>query len=233
MINLRKAVYAALPELADLKDNADLDITEDIANAIFKTQKMIEDEASVEFTRSQGNLFDDPDHDNMLRLLHVVEAGRTDPTKLTDFLKWYADQVKKQPGPDQTSLLPDAAPTKAEILEAGLGQHFDEVPDIDELRTKWKEKEAEAPTPTEEPTPEAPPQLLAQTRAKLEELRAADSKLLSDPDLDKVSQILDSIIEDAAKDGLTLHDFDKMRTKLQKTLGRRGAERRDDTHRQC
>ena len=75
----------------------------------------------------------------------------------------------------------------------------------------------EAPAP-EAPAPEAPGQLLQMTRAKLEELRAADSKLLSDPDLDKVSQILDSIIEDAAQDGLTLHDFDKMRTNFRKRL---------------
>ena len=225
LINLRKAVYAALPELADLKYDfksgdrqADLDITEDIATAIFKTQKIIEDQASVEFARAQGSLFDDPDYENMLRLLHVVEAGRTDPQKLTDFLKWYADQIKKQPSPTQATLLDDIdAPTKAEILEAGLGENFDAVPEMDELRTKWEQKEAAAPTP-EAPKPEAPPQLLARTRAKLEELRAADSKLLSDPDLDKVSQILDSILEDAAKDGLTLHDFDKMRTNFRKRL---------------
>lgn len=65
---------------------------------------------------------------------------------------------------------------------------------------------------------EAPPGILTQTRAKLEELRSADSQLLTDPDLDKVAQIIDAIVEDAAKEGLTLHDFDKMRTNFRKRL---------------
>ena len=152
LVNLRKAVYAALPDLAEIKHlNPDLDITDNLAEAIFKTRQILDDETSVDFARRQGSLFDDPEYENMLRLLHVVEQGVQEPAKLTQFLKWYSKQVKAEGSPDQPSLLPDApTTTKTDILEMGLGKNFDEVPSIDELSTKWREKEADAPN-IEEP----------------------------------------------------------------------------------
>ena len=223
LVNLRKAVYAALPELAEIKyyfergeRNADLDITEDIASAIFKTQDMVDDEVTSAFIRQQGTLFTDPDYENMLRILHVVEAGRTDPKQLTNFLKWYADQIRKQRGTDQGQLLDLPQTTKAEIIEAGVGENLDEIPDIEELRTKWEQKEAEAPTEAA-PTPEAPPGLLATTRARLEELTLKDP---TDFELQKVKQIIDEMIEQIASSegGFTLYKLDKMRTNFRKRL---------------
>ena len=234
LINLRKAVYAALPELAEIKyyfkrgeRQADLDITEDLANAIFKTQKLIDDEASIDFARRQGSLFDDPDYENMLRLLHVVEAGRTDPSKLTDFIKWYADQIKKQTDPNQPTLLEDTAPvSKTDILESGLGKNFDEVPTVEELQTEWKQREAEAPD-IEDPTgiwigerkimPEKARILFPRTINFVEKLIRDDSSTGSQLNnlqnakiIDTLSTMIRNTLEDESQ--LTLRKIDEIRT---------------------
>ena len=110
------------------------------------------------------------------------------------------------------------AHTHYEDWQLGKKTEFEkEFGEIDEALDAPLRSLTEAP-PEAAPTPETPPGLLTTTRAKLDELRAADSKLLSDPDLEKVAQIIDNIVEEAAQDGLTLHDFDKMRTNFRKRL---------------
>ena len=55
-------------------------------------------------------------------------------------------------------------------------------------------------------------ELLPKTRAKIKALRASDSKILSNIDIDKSTQILEDALEELTADGLTLSDFDKLRT---------------------
>ncbi len=146
LINIKKAVYAALPRLTSLKylveageRSADFAIEEDLARAILKIEELSRTDTPAEHAKLQGSLFQGTDldalPDNVARLLLIVERGKQAPSELTEFIRWYADQVEAQPSSHQGMLLEDIQPvTKAELLQTALGRTFDEIPEISELR---------------------------------------------------------------------------------------------------
>lgn len=151
LLNIRKAIYAALPELAQLRylieageRRAELAPFEDIAQAVLKVRELSESGDTASFARRQGRMFTgaewgdmyDDLSDDAARILLMVERGKEAPSELTEFLKWYARQIDAQGSIQQGSLFEsDVAPvSKAEILQTALGQQFENVPDIAELR---------------------------------------------------------------------------------------------------
>lgn len=158
LTNIRKAIYAALPEMAQLKylieageRRADLAFFEDIAQAVLKVQELAEQGNTASFARRQGKLFEgaewgdtyDDLTDDAARILLMVERGKQAPAELTEFLRWYARQVDAQGSTKQESLFGDDLSqmpvTKAEILQTALGNEFENVPDVSELRAAWRE----------------------------------------------------------------------------------------------
>ena len=156
LLNIRKAIYAALPELAQLRylieageRRADLAPFEDIAQAVLKVRELMETGDTASFARRQGRMFSgaewgdmyDDLSDDAARILLMVERGKEAPSELTEFLKWYARQIDAQGSTQQGSLFGDEAVapvTKAEILQTALGQNFENVPDIAELRAAFR-----------------------------------------------------------------------------------------------
>ena len=167
MVNVKKAVYAALPEMAQLKylieagdRRPELGFFEDVAQAVLKVRELSEAGESASFARRQGRMFTgaewgemyDDLSDDAARILLMVERGKEAPSELTEFLKWYARQVDAQGSVQQGTLFDEgvAPVTKAEILQTALGREFEDVPDISELRAAFR---GDAPVDQAPPPP--------------------------------------------------------------------------------
>ena len=138
MINVEKAVRAALPALADLKVriengniNADYAIMEELAYAIKQVDALIKRESIqdgdyvavenvVNRELSQELLIESPQDVNARSLYKIVLKGRANPSTLRDFIRGYVEKVKTM----------DAAPVpKEEMFKSILGEGFDQVPE--------------------------------------------------------------------------------------------------------
>lgn len=234
LLNLRQALTAALPELAEMKylfeageRDKTLDITEDLANAVLKTQQLVDEDISIEFAKRQGSLFEgtefDAMSDDVARLLYVVQRGRQAPTELTNFIRWYSNQIKAQASPEQGTLIETTPITKAEVLEAGLGTQFEDVPDFSEMRTQWEtditEKARQIPDNTEATASNIVDNVLVNTNAEIKRRltqSSGDPSSPNNPDIQKTTRRLQRMIESvkkkAAAGTLTINEFKQLRT---------------------
>ena len=153
LTNLKRGIYGAMGALGHLKaliDNnvqsADYDIAEDLARAVIKMAELQDSAESAANALAQTEMSLGEAYtgmpDNVARILQLVERGVSAPKDLTDFIKWYVDQVRLMPGTHTETMFDLPNPTKTEILQAALGDKFG-LPDIEELRRQLRENQAE------------------------------------------------------------------------------------------
>ena len=153
LTNLKRGIYGAMGALGHLKaliDNnvqsADYDIAEDLARAVIKMAELQDSAESAANALAQTEMSLGEAYtgmpDNVARILQLVERGVSAPKDLTDFIKWYVDQVRLMPGTHTDTMFDLPNPTKTEILQAALGDKFG-LPDIEELRRQLREGQAE------------------------------------------------------------------------------------------
>ena len=234
LINIKKAIYASLPELASMKALIEagerlpaLDITDDLAKAVLKIDELGKEGTSAAHARAQGSLFEGTDlgvlDDDATRLYLMVERGKAAPGDLRDFIKWYAAQVESQPSVNQGTLLEGVEPvTKTDILQQALGEQFDEIPDITELQTEWREQgvkraETQAEVATEQSVGRAY-KLFPEMMEALEEMEA-ENKLKPGKDLVALRNHIDEMATNLAEGGdISLLNIDTARTTFRQDL---------------
>ncbi|GAB7387342.1 hypothetical protein BSNK01_11780 [Bacillaceae bacterium] len=124
--NITNAMLMAAPRIARMKEEIasgnlyNLDITEDIAQAVNKLSDLRREKTEIKDYLAQINMFGDELSDVAKNLLDVFDKYKRSTKKLANVLYHYVNVVEAAGNPKQMTLFENEPPTKNEILEIAL-----------------------------------------------------------------------------------------------------------------